>query len=107
MKKAIIYLLVLSLGLGSTAYAQDTKEDIKKGVKKTGKAIGKGAKKVGTKTAELGSKGYAKAVDRTYDGKVAPNGRTVYITEDSRYYWVDKNGRRHYVKESQLKDKTE
>lgn len=107
MKKAVIYLFALSLGLSSAAYAQETKEAIKKGAKKTGHAVKKGAKKVGSKTAELGSKSYSKVVDRTYDGKVAPNGRTVYITEDSRYYWVDKNGRRHYVKESQLKDKVD
>ena len=105
MKKVLIYLLVFSFSLGSVAVAQETKEAVKKGVKKTGRTIKKGAKKVGNKTAEVSSKGFAKVVDRTYDGKVAPNGRTVYITEDSRYYWVDQKGRRHYVKESQLKDK--
>ena len=104
MKKAFVYLLGIALTVTTTSYAQEQqKED---GVlKKTGKAVKKGAKKVGNKTAEIGSKGYAKVVDRTYDGKVAANGRTVYITEDSRYYWVDQKGKRHFVQESQLKDK--
>ena len=104
MKKAFVYLLSFALTITSTVYAQEEKKDDGI-VKKTGKTIKKGAKKVGNKTAELGSKGFAKVVDRTYDGKVAANGRTVYITEDSRYYWVDKKGARHYVKQSQLKDK--
>lgn len=105
MKKAVIYFLAVSLGFVSVASAQETKEAIKDGAKKTGRTIKKGAKKVGNKTVEVGAKGVAKVQDRTYDGKVAPNGRTVYITEDSRYYWVDKNGRRHFVQEHQLKDK--
>jgi hypothetical protein len=105
MKKAFIYLLGFVLTITSTVYAQEEEKKDDGVVKKTGRTIKKGAKKVGHKTAELGSKGFAKVVDRTYDGKVAPNGRTVYITEDSRYYWVDKKGARHYVKESQLKDK--
>ncbi len=104
MKKIFMYVLAFSLTAG-VATAQETENAVKKGAKKTGHAIKKGAKKVGHKTAEVTKKGYAKVVDRTYDGKVAPNGRTVYITEDSRYYWVDKKGARHYVKESQLKDK--
>lgn len=44
-------------------------------------------------------------MDKTYEGKTAPNGEKVYITNDSRYYWVDKKGGRHFVKEDQLKDK--
>lgn len=99
MKKIFVYLVAATLAFGSTTYAQDGT------VKKTGRTIKKGAKKVGKKTAEIGSKGVAKIQDRTYDGKVAPNGRTVYITEDSRYYWVNNKGKRIFVTEDQLKDK--
>lgn len=99
MKKVFVYLIAASLSMGTATCAQDGT------VKKAGKAIGKGAKKVGKKTAELGSKGVAKVQDRTYDGKVAPNGKTVYITEDSRYYWVDDKGKRRFVAEAELMDK--
>ncbi|HEX8356920.1 MAG TPA: hypothetical protein VF610_05905 [Segetibacter sp.] len=108
MKK--VFMLFFSLFLSATMLvnAQEDKstgDKIKTGAKKTGSAIKSGAKKVGNKTAELASKGSSKVVDRTYDGKTAPNGRTVYITEDSKYYWVNKKGRRVYVTEDQLKDK--
>ncbi|MBA4140167.1 MAG: hypothetical protein H0X70_06625 [Segetibacter sp.] len=108
MKKAILYVSALLIG-SSAAFAQDadrsTGQKIKKGAKNTGQAIGKGAKKAGNKTAEYTVKGAAKAMDKTYEGKTAPNGEKVYITSDSRYYWVDKKGGRHFVKEDQLKDK--
>jgi hypothetical protein len=101
MKKTIIYFMAISFSLTTVAFAQEHEGT----VKKTGKAIGKGAKKVADKTVEIGAKGVAKVQDRTYDGKVAANGRTVYITEDSRYYYVDKKGRRHFVQENELRDK--
>jgi hypothetical protein len=110
MKKVIICLSALLLTTSYVTVAQDTdnstREDIKNGAKKTGRTIKKGAKKVGNKTAEYSVKGAAKVADRTYDGKTAPNGRTVYVTDDSRYYWIDKKGGRHFVQEHQLKDKT-
>ena len=88
--------------------AQDTTslgKDIKKGAKKTGQAIKSGAKKVGTKTSELDAKGKAGVVDKVYEGKEGPNGAKIYINDNSRYYWIDKKGRRHYVTAAQLKDK--
>ncbi|MDQ6814736.1 MAG: hypothetical protein M3040_13445, partial [Bacteroidota bacterium] len=78
---------------------------IKKGVVATGRAVKNGASAAGKKTAELASKGQSKIVDKTYEGKAGPNGETVYINDESKYYWVDKKGRRHYVEESELKDK--
>jgi len=111
MKKRIwVYLIAVSFGLfpAVNVHAQDTTslgQDIKKGAKKTGHAVKKGAKKVGNKTAELTSKGTSKIVDKVYDGKVGPNGEKIYINDKSQYYWVDKKGHRHFVAESELKDK--
>jgi hypothetical protein len=82
-------------------------QDIKSAAKKTGKAIGKGAKKAGNKTAELASKGKAVVIDKVYDGKQGPGGQTIYINNKSKYYWVDKKGHRHYITESELKDKSQ
>lgn len=104
-------ILTCAFGLFTTgSYAQDSTsagQKIKKAAKKTGKAIGKGAKKVGNKTAELASKGSSEVIDKTYDGKVGPGGQKIFINDKSEYYWVDKKGRRHFVKESELKDKKE
>lgn len=99
MKKIIgIAALFLCLGFSSVASAQSTAKKVEKDVKK-------GAKKVGNKTAKVASKGKAKVTDETYKDKVGPDGQTVYIDNHSQYYWVDKKGHRHYVKEEELKDK--
>jgi hypothetical protein len=109
-RKLFIYLIAFSTGVFS-AYnlpAQDTTslgKEIKKDAKKTGQAIKTEAKKVGSKTAELASKGSSSVVDKVYDGKQGPDGQTVYINDKSEYYWVDKKGHRHFLTESELKDK--
>jgi hypothetical protein len=108
MKKVIMYLSAFLFGITTATFAQDdqtTGQKVKNTAKKTGRAIGKGAKKVGNKTAEYSVKGSAKVLDKAVDGKLAPNGSKVYVTEDMRYYWVDKKGGRHFVTEDQLKDK--
>jgi len=43
--------------------------------------------------------------DKASKDKVGPNGQKVYIATDARYYWVDKQGNRHYVEELELKPK--
>lgn len=98
MKKKIgILAFVLFVGASATVNAQ---EEIKQDIKK-------GAKKVGSKTAEVASKGKAKVTDQKHKDKVGPNGEAIYIDNHSRYYWVDKKGRRHYVAEDELSAKAE
>lgn len=101
MKKIIgITAFTLLVGLSSTA-----QEEVKQDIKQAGQEVKKGAKKAGKKTAEVASKGKAKVTDQTHKDKVGPNGETIYIDNHSRYYWVDKRGRRHYVTADALKDK--
>lgn len=98
MKKIIgMALFVLFIGLAPASQAQV--------VKKTTTSVKKGAKKVGHKTAELASKGKSKVVDQTYKDKVGPDGQTIYIDGDSKYYWVDKKGHKQFVTEAELKPK--
>ena len=90
--------LLFAAGIVNPASAQEeTAKEIVRDVKK-------GANKAGRKTAEVASKGKAKITDSVYKDKVGPDGQTIYIDNHSRYYWVDKNGRRHYVLEQELKD---
>ncbi|MDP9229210.1 MAG: hypothetical protein M3O67_00900 [Bacteroidota bacterium] len=92
MKKIIgITVFIFLMGFSSVGHAQVV-QDVKHG-----------AKKVGNKTAEVASKGKATVVDKKYKDKVGPNGQTIYIDGHSRYYWIDKKGHRHYVKEAELK----
>ena len=98
MKKLIgIFACIFLLSFSNVTHAQV--------VKKTTHAVKKGAKAVGHKTAEVASKGKSKVTDKTYKGKVGPDGQTIFIDDHSRYYWVDKKGHRNYVVEAQLKDK--
>jgi hypothetical protein len=101
MKKfAGILTLSIFLCLGSAAGAQEKVKEIKKEVKKD-------AKKVGRKTAEVASKGKSKITDQVHKDKVGPNNEVVYIDNHSKYYWVDKKGKRHYITEGELKAKVD
>ena len=111
MKYKFIAVVASVMGLFAfgAVQAQDSTsigQDLKKAASKTGKAIGKGATTVGNKTAELASKGESGVVDKVYSGKVGPNGEKIYINNKSKYYRIDKKGHRHYLIESQLKDKS-
>jgi hypothetical protein len=120
MKKIFVLLFAASMSVAGAVNAQDqtTGQEIKHDTKKAGKEIKKDAKKAGhavkkgattaaNKTGEYAVKGAAKAFDKTYEGKTGPNGQKIYITADSRYYWVDKKGGRHFVTEDQLKDSSQ
>ena len=103
-------LFAAGLFIASTTLAQaqhDTSLTKKVGIgaKKGWRATKKTAVKVGDKTAELSSKGASAVVDKKYDGMVTASGHTVYIDENSRYYYVNKTGHHIYVKKSSLKHK--
>ncbi|MEO6148685.1 MAG: hypothetical protein ABIN95_10430 [Mucilaginibacter sp.] len=96
--KNIVKAAMLAAGVfvASQSYAQTV-----------GKDIEKTASKVGNKTAEVASKGASAVVDKKYAGKVAPGGQTIYIDKNSYYYYVNKKGRRVYVKKADLVDKVD
>ncbi len=91
--------LLLALTAADPANAQDGT------IKEVGKDIKEGAQKAGNKTAEIASKGKARATDTEHKDKVGPNGENIFIDNHARYYWIDNKGKRHYVTEAQLKDK--
>jgi hypothetical protein len=97
-----ITLLVTAMSISLGSFAQDKKDTLKIN---PDPEIKKAAKKVGNKTAEIAVKGAAKITDQTYKGKVGPGGQTIYIDNQSRYYYVDAKGKKVYVKKSQLKNK--
>lgn len=99
MKRHVSIAAFLLLGFAAATQAQT--------VKKAEAKIEKGAKKVGNKTAQVASKGKAKITDQVYKDKEGPKGETVYIDNHSRYYWVDKKGKRQYATEAELKTKDE
>ncbi|QES90022.1 hypothetical protein [Rhizosphaericola mali] len=106
MKKRIIiglFALVSILAVSNV----NAQSKLKKAVDNTGKAIGKTADKVGDKSAELAKKGVSKVGDKTYKGKVAPDGSDVYIDKKDKKYYINKEGKTIYLKASQIKNKVE
>jgi len=103
MKSLLKIMLVAAAVSFSTASFAQKKDTLKINpdpkIKKT-------AKTVGNKTAEIAVKGASKVVDKTYKGKVGPEGQTIYIDNNSRYYYVSTKGNRIYLDKSQLKNKT-
>ena len=110
-KKLFIYAITAGLGIFASAkgFAQDSTsagQDIKHAAQKTGKAVEKGAEKAGDKTAQVAASTKAVMVDKVYDGKVSPGGHRVYINKHAKYYWIDKQGHKHFITEDKLKDKS-
>jgi hypothetical protein len=97
MKKIFAVTAIAALLSVNSINAQK-KKDVGTKVKNT-------AKDVGNKVAETASKGSSRVVDKVYKDKVGPDGQTIYIDNESKYYWVDKKGHRQYVEATVLKDK--
>ena|ERR1700761_7561104 len=96
IKTALVAVGVFSFG----ALKAQTHDD-----KNIGHKIDKTAKKVGHKTAEIGAKGASDVVDKKYANKMGPEGQTIYIDKNSRYYYINKKGLRIYQKKSELRNK--
>lgn len=111
MKNGFGLALIALLGLSMPALAQDKKENVakkawhgtKKGAKKAWHGTKKGAKAVGNETAELSVKGAAHVADQKSDRWTGPEGQTIYVTADERYYWVNGKGKRIFVSKAALK----
>ena len=84
--------------LFSLFVAQGTQAQVKK-------EIDTAAAKVGNKTAHVASKGKSAVVDIKYKDKVGPGGETIFIDHSSKYYYIDKKGKKVYVPKAKLKDK--
>jgi hypothetical protein len=93
---------ILALAIAGTVSLSAQAQEKKKTV---GQTIDKTASSVGHKTAEVAVKGSAKVADKTYKGKQAPDGTDVYIDGKNRKYYVNKKGRKVYLKASQIMDK--
>ncbi|UKT62808.1 hypothetical protein [Pedobacter mucosus] len=108
--KFAVGLLTLALfgGLTLSVNAQEKKKtEVGKALDHTGKAIGKGAKSVGNKTAEVAVKGGSKVADKTWKGKMAPDGSDVYINAKNEKYYVNAKGAKIWLKPSQIKTRVE
>jgi hypothetical protein len=99
--KNLFKVALVATGIFSfaAAHAQTHKDST------VGQKIDKTATKVGHKTAQVAATGAAAITDKKYEGKMGPNGETIYINKHSHYFYVNKKGHRVYLKKSQLLDK--
>lgn len=102
LKMGAIALFVAS---SLTVFGQEKKTEVGKVLQKTGKAIDKGATAVGNKTAEVAVKGAAKITDKVYKGKMAPDGSNVYINGKNWKYYVNKKGKKVYLRAAQIRNR--
>lgn len=93
---------LLTLAVAGTVTLSGQAQEKKKTV---GQTIDKTASSVGNKTAEVAVKGTSKVADKTYKGKMAPDGTDVYIDGKNRKYYVNKKGGKVYLKSSEILDK--
>jgi len=93
------------VAVGVFSFGQIHAKPMQQDTDKLGHKIGRTAKKIGNATAHTAVSGESAVVDKVYDGKCAPGGQTVYINKHSHYYYVNKKGRKVYLKKSQLMDK--
>lgn len=87
--------------------ADQAEENIEEGAEETESDLERAAEKTGDAISETAGKAAAEIDDARHDTKVGPDGQTIYISDDSRYYYVNEKGTRVYVSEWQLKDKPE
>lgn len=95
MSKISISILATLMGAAITLISVD---GMAQGIDST-------AKKVGNKVASTAVKGASAVKDKIYKGKQAPTGEVVYIDSKDRKYFVDKKGKKVYLKKSEIKDK--
>src|SRR4051794_19456945 len=110
MKKILVIAAVALLGTYTPSFAQSkvdkAENSVEKGAKKAWHGTKKGATKAGNKTAEVASKGKAKITDKKSEQWTGPQGQTIYIDNDNRYYWINGKGKKIYVSEAALKAKS-
>lgn len=91
MKKISLFILTMLLFAGVEVMAQER--------------VDSAAKKVGDKAASTAVKGVSTIKDKVYKGKIAPDGSSVYIDNKDRKYYIDKKGKKIFLKASQIRDK--
>jgi hypothetical protein len=87
--------------------SEEAEEDIEQGAERTESDIERAAENTGDAISEAAAKAAAEIDDKRHDTKVGPDGQTIYISDDARFYYIDDAGKKVYVSEMKLQDKPE
>jgi hypothetical protein len=98
---------------GKDAYREDkAAEDIEREAEEAERDVEKSAERTesdleraGDEVSETAAKVMADIKDKRHETKVGPNGQVIFISDDSRYYYINNEGNKVFVTEIQLKDK--
>lgn len=98
--KNILGILTMAffLGVSNNSFSQEKDSTVGQDLKQAGKSTGKAVKKAGKKVGELGAKGAAEVKDKPLKNIKGPNGETVYVDNQDRKYYINKDAKRVYVK---------
>ena len=83
---------------------QQEKQELKEEARESREEAREEANETGDEISEAAGKAKAAVVDQKFEGKVGPNGQTVYIDNQSRYYYINEEGEKVFVSAVQLKD---
>lgn len=67
--------------------------------------VEKEAEVAGDAISEAAAKAAAAITDKKLDDKVGPDGQTVYVDDDTKYYYINAEGEKVFITKLQLKDK--
>lgn len=87
--------------------ADQAEENVEQGAENTESDLERAADRTGDAISEAAAKAAAEIDDAKHDTKVGPDGQDIFISDDSRYYYINDEGQRVYVTKAQLKDKPE
>lgn len=98
MKKITSLLLGAAIiSLSTIVYSQDARSGLGKNLEQQTDTAAVKVKKQKNKNAST--------VDQPFNDMVGPEGQTVYIDKDAKYYYVDEKGAHIFVNKSELKAK--
>lgn len=84
--------------------SSETGKETETKAEKVGKDIKRTAKKVGDGVAEGAGDVAANIKDKRVKGKVSPDGEAVYMDSNSQYYYINDQGAKVFISETQLRD---
>jgi hypothetical protein len=85
--------------------SREVGERVEQGAENAGEQIEQGAQNVKEETSEAAQKVKAEIKDRELDDKEGPGGQTIYVDDNTNYYYIDESGNKIYISALELKDK--
>ncbi len=80
-------------------------DEVNRDAKESEHEVENAADRAGDKISEGAAKAAAEISDKRLDDKVGPDGQTIYMDTETKYYYINDEGKKVFVTKMQLKDK--